>query len=295
MKRDKPEELDVETLITRAAEKAANKALEKCTEVWDERFKATVEEVDKRLRVQETKSDSQMKVFAADLATLKQQIAKQGEESSTRCSSAAGQASFSGGQASKSGEHFPGFVEAKGWVVNWKDPTKRAQEMLPEDRIGKLLDEMFLQLTEELQAKVDKTATQECNQGRLLYSKAVMKLMPGTDSKDAWRIRNMLMSNKEKMNAAPDLCKFAVQAAPWKQPHLVASGKFLGMMRSLNVTAEMKSELGPPETVIWHKCALPKILAMWNERKGWSLQADALKEVTKEKVETLMETLRTSS
>ena len=177
----------------------------------------------------------------------------------------------------------PSFIEAKGWVRDWNEQQKRNGQMITQDQVDKCYQEMRDKLGDEYKAWIDEEATAKENSGRMLYAKVVLKLKKDVTADKAWRMRTHLHGSLEGLVNMPKGAKIAIEAAPWKRPHLMAVGKCNAALRDLGLDPLMfKIEVGPPETkVILKNSAIgrPVLFAIYTERRGWVVEPEACKEI----------------
>ena len=174
---------------------------------------------------------------------------------------------------------------------------KRNDQMITQDQVDECCKEMMDSLRDEYKGWIDEEATARENSGRTLYAKVVLKLKEDVTSDQAWRLRTQLHSNLGAYTRMPKDARIAIEAAPWKRPHLMALGKCNAALRDLGLDPmAFKIEVGPPETRVILKsnaAGRPVLFAIYTERRGWAVEPEACKEVKETlAAEQVMEALK---
>jgi len=234
-----------------------------------------------RMDEHEKSTDNRITTMEGQIVAMKDLVDKLLAERKSDAASAAGSTSTvgrtggyaGGGPRRDGGRWIPGFVEVKGWVKDWKNPTKRAEQMLTGEELERLQTGLKAAVPTEMWSVVDESETAKHNCNRVLYAKLVLRLKKDTTNDQAWSLRRSIEDNKSKYVSLPSGARAAVEAAPWKMPHLAACGRLLGTLRELGANAaQLKMEVGPPESKIFTLSERPKILATYKtEEQGWNL------------------------
>ena len=245
---------------------------------------------------------------------------KEVREGSASTSAGSGAQSVSGMSAKGFGKGFPrawaaSKIELKGWVIHWKDPPKRTQEMLTAFDAEQLIENTIKTLTPELAARIDRDASlkmmgsYEDSAGRMntrsLISKISLKVVAGTDSSQMWLIRKAISTSiaqlpngplVQNMTSMPDTMtaanvRIVIESPPWQQAHIAKVGQFKEMWKSIdqfqdpnNIAQnlpQIRGKAGPPLTeiltVVPNSQMRPLNLAEWTETRGWVLVEENLK------------------
>ena len=206
-------------------------------------------------------------------------------------------------------------VEIKGWVIDWKIPDLRTQQMLTAHDGECLIKNAIGCLSAELQTKLDEKASLEImgsfedaagrQNSRSLISKVVLKTTSSADSSQLWEIRKIINQNiallpngplGQNMTAIPGTfsarnLRCVVETPPWQTAHVAKIGQFKEMWKRRNEfeetpaanVPELRGKAGPPVTEILTAVASsqerPISLAEWAEGKGWTLHSGGLQQV----------------
>ncbi len=315
-KRKEPSSAEMEETIRVVATMAAEQAVKASDASWDKRVQDILVKQNLRtdglIKESEKRTDEKFDALKTEFESLrkdvKQCVSSSGSTTATNSVAASpltwrSSTSWSPNSSETSPARIAArhevwrarHVELKGWVTNWNDMEARTRQSLEQAAMDALVDSIFANLTDAIKKTVDEKATRKVNQGRMLYTKVMINMNEDSTTEQAWDVRNHLKTNENKIEGVPEGARWAVEAAPWKQPHLVAVGKMMAQLRPLGgLENRVRPVTGPPESQLLATLGnRPQIMATFRMLEGWHFNERVLKEVFPDaKAEEILEKYR---